>query len=230
MLENKKIIDLVKDIHEESRKTYGSPRVHHEVNKIVKCNHKRIERIMRENSIFAVGKKKYKHTTDSDHIKPVAENLVNRNFNVPAPGMVWAGDITYIYTEEGWLYFAVVIDLFNREVVGWALSSRINKAIVIRALSMAVMRKNPKKNCLFHSDRGSQYCSKDFRKKLSSNGFMQSMSRKGNCWDNACVESFFHTLKTEEIYRKKYFTRQQAKREIIEYIEVFYNRKVFKWR
>ena len=223
--ENKEILELIKDIHKDSRGTYGSPRIHKEVNRFIRCNHKRTERIMKENGINACAKKKYRHTTDSEHKKPVAENLLNQKFDIQEPGIVWAGDITYISTNEGWLYLAVVIDLFNREIVGWSLDSRINESLVTNALVMAFLRKPPKKNCIFHSDRGSQYCSKNFRKKLESNDLKQSMSRKGNCWDNACVESFFHSLKVEEVYRNKYKTRKEAKRNVVEYMEIFYNRK-----
>jgi transposase InsO family protein len=179
---------------------------------------------MKENNIRACGKRKFKHTTDSNHTKPIAPNLLNRNFDVSEPNTAWAGDITYIDTDEGWLYSAVVIDLFNREVVGWAFSHRINEELVIQALKNALVKRSPEHGCIFHSDRGSQYCGNEFRKMVRNNGLIQSMSRKGNCWDNACVESFFHTMKIEEVYQYRYPTRLKAKTSLIEYIEVFYNR------
>ena len=164
-------------------------------------------------------------TTNSSHNLPVAKNLLNRQFKVDNPNRVWVSDITYIWTTEGWLYLAVILDLFSRQVVGWAMSDRITQDIVINSFLQAVWRRKPDAGLMFHSDRGSQYAADGFRSLLAGCGFIQSMSRKGNCYDNAVAESFFHTLKTEVIYHEKYLTRDQARRSIFEYIEVFYNRK-----
>jgi transposase InsO family protein len=180
---------------------------------------------MRENGIRARQKRKFRATTDSGHDYPLAPNLVNRDFKVLVPNRVWASDITYIGTKEGWLYLCVILDLCSRKVVGWSLGSHISTELAASALSMAVIHRNPEKGLVFHSDRGVQYAADMFRDLLEEYKMIQSMSRKGDCWDNACVESFFATLKTEEVYQRKYQTRKDARKSIFEYIEVFYNRK-----
>lgn len=173
--------------------------------------------------VQAKQKKKFKATTDSKHSMPVSPNLLRRDFHVLQQDRVWVGDITYIWTTEGWLYLAVVIDLYSRRVVGWSINKRMTKQLVIDAILMAIWRRKPAPGLIFHSDRGSQYCSNDFQRLLKTHGIKSSMSRKGDCWDNAVAESFFGTLKLELVFWEKYVTRAQAKGSIIEYIEMFYN-------
>ena len=170
-------------------------------------------------------KKKFRATTDSGHNNPVAPNVLDRDFSTTAPDQKWVGDITYIPTRQGWLYLAVVIDLYSRTVVGWAMSKRINKQLVCDALYQALWRRGFPKNVIMHTDRGSQYCSKQYQKLLQSYNLVCSMSRKANCWDNAVAESFFKTLKAELVYQTKYHTRAQAKQDIFEYIAIYYNKQ-----
>ena len=155
---------------------------------------------------------------------PVASNILNRDFTTTAPNQKWVGDISYVWTDEGWIYLAVVIDLYSRAVIGWSIQSTMSRQLVCDALMMALWRRGFPKGVLFHSDRGSQYCSNDYQKMLKSFGFICSMSRKGNCWDNAIAESFFHSIKIELIYTERYATRENAKQSIFQYIEVYYNR------
>jgi putative transposase len=219
------LLDIVKDIHEESRQTYGSPRVHKDLQeKGHRCSRKRVARIMRENGIYARQKKKFKVTTDSAHKLPVAPNLLNQEFFVDSINRVWVSDITYIWTMEGWLYLCIILDLFSRRAVGWSMDSRIGANLAESALSMATLHRNPSHGLIFHSDRGIQYAAATFRELLDKFEMIQSMSRKGNCWDNACAESFFATLKTEEVFYRTYKTREEARKSIFEYIAVFYNR------
>ena len=225
-LRDQELLVKIKLIHDDSRKIYGSPRIFEAIKKEgIKTSEKRVARLMSENGLEGAQKRRYKVTTDSRHDYPVAPNLLNRQFEVQQPNTYWVGDITYIWTREGWLYLSVVIDLFSRMVVGWAMESHMRAELVIDSLRMAVTHRNPPEGLIFHSDRGIQYACDDFRKTLSENNMIQSMSRKGNCWDNACSESFFATLKTEEVYRQTYQTREEARLSIFEYIAVFYNRK-----
>ena len=180
---------------------------------------------MRENGIRARHKRRYKATTDSKHGLPVADNLLDRNFTPSAPNQVWTSDITYLWTDEGWLYLAVVLDLFNREVVGWSLKPRMTADIVTDALTMAWFRKRPAPGLIHHSDRGSQYASQAFQTKLGEYGMQCSMSRKGNCWDNAPTESWFNSFKNERVFGERFATRNGMKSMAFEYIEVFYNRQ-----
>jgi len=215
----------IKLVHEKSRKTYGSPRITAELCASgIRCGKNRIARLMRENGVVAKTKRKFKITTDSKHNLPIAENLLDQKFTADAPNKTWTGDITYIWTRQGWMYLAVVLDLFNREIAGWSMRKRITKDIATEALTMAVKRKRPQAGLIFHSDRGSQYASHKFRKLLEKHHFIQSMSGKRNCYDNAVTESFFHTLKTELVYFEKYRSRSEARQSIFEYIEIFYNR------
>ncbi|MFC2084418.1 IS3 family transposase [Bacteroidota bacterium] len=224
-VENAILLKMIKDIWENSYRLYGSPRIHAELRfQGIKYNRKRIERLMRKNGIAAKTKRKYKVTTDSYHKKVIAENLLGQKFSVAEPNRVWASDITYIGTKEGWLYLAVIMDLYSRMIVGWAMSERINKELVLRALNQAIIRRNPAEGLIFHSDRGSQYCSDEVVSTLSAKDIAQSMSGKDNCYDNAVVESFFHTLKTELVNFQCYKTRSEARFNIFEYIEVFYNK------
>lgn len=213
-------------IFEQNHKRYGSPRIRAELrNQGIYCSKKRIERIMRELGLQARKKRKFVVTTDSNHHYPFAENLLDRQFQVKAPNQVWATDFTYIRTMEGWLYLAGVMDLFSRRIVGWAMQDTMETTLTTLALKMAIHRRQPSKGLIHHSDRGIQYACDDYRTILEENQMVSSMSRKGNCWDNAPMESFFSTLKTECIRGKVYLTRSQARREIFEYIEVYYNRK-----
>ena len=172
----------------------------------------------------AKGKKKFKATTDSEHKLPIFENLLSRDFHAEAPNQKWTSDITYVWTDEGWLYLCVYIDLFSRSVIGWSMSKRINRHLVCDALTMALWRRGFPKGVIVHTDRGSQYASKQYRRLLKNHGLIGSMSRKGNCWDNSVAESFFKTLKYEHLYDYSFNTRDKAKQEIFEYIEVYYNK------
>jgi len=188
------------------------------------CNKKRVARLMKGAEIRSKRRKKYKATTDSKHNHPVAENLLDRDFSVETPDQVWVSDITYIPTEEGWLYLAAVKDLFQKKIVGWSMGERITKELAISALEMAISRRQPPAGLIHHSDRGSQYASGDYQQKLSDHGMLCSMSKKGDPWDNAPMESFFGTLKMELVHHRKYQSRAEARADIFEYIEVFYNR------
>ena len=225
--ERRDLVKAIGRIHEDSRKTYGSPRIFRALQNEGKlCGKHRLERIMREEGIRGQKRRKWTRTTDSEHGNPVLPNRLNRNFAVWEPNRKWVSDITYCATEEGWLYVAAIMDLSSRSIVGWSVSERINTALVSKALSRAIEKRNPPPGLMLHSDRGRQYTSHDYQQKLWANGIIGSMSRKGNCWDNAPMESFFGTLKTECVYaRKKYSTREHAKSDIFRYIEIFYNRK-----
>lgn len=218
----------IKAIHAESKGSYGWPRVWKELlARGIRVGKDRVRKLMQQHGIKARAKKRFKATTDSGHNLPVAPNLLERQFDVANPDQVWAGDITYIATDEGWLYLAVVIDLFSRQVVGWSLGERMTRQLVMDALRMAWFRRCPAKSAglIFHSDRGSQYCSEDFQSLLKGYGMRSSMSRKGNCWDNAPTESFFNSLKNERVHGTVYATRAHAQADLFEYIEIFYNRR-----
>lgn len=223
--ENRRILEEIKGIHTGRKRSYGSPRVHEELlDRGFSCSRKRVARLMREEQIAAKRKRKFKPTTDSKHNYPIAANLLDRNFEVLLPDMVWVSDLTYVATYEGWLYLATVMDLYSRRIVGWSMDKRMTKDLVIDALDMAVRARCPAPGLLHHSDRGSQYASYKYQDKLKKHGMVCSMSRKGNCWDNAVMESFYRSLKVESVYSKKYKTRKEAKRDIFTYIEMFYNR------
>ena len=214
----------IKVIHQESRETYGSPRIHAELKRQgLKCGKNRVARLMAIGGIAAKTKRKFKATTDSKHRRPVAENVLNRQFTAKSPNEVWLVDITYIWTREGWLYLAAVLDLYSRRIVGWSLERRMTKEFACRALEMAINRRQPGRGLIHHSDRGSQYASGAYQEMLKGRGIIPSMSRKGDCWDNAPMESFFHTLKVELVHHRDYGTREEARKDIIEYIEMFYN-------
>ena len=225
-LENEKLLMAIRESHKKSRRAYGSPRIAEDLQaKGMKCGENRVARLMKIHGIVGKAKKKFKATTNSQHTLPVAENLLNQNFVAEKPNTVWLSDITYIPTVEGWLYLVVILDLYSRQVVGWAMSDRLTSGFVVKALYQAIGRRRPASGCIFHSDRGIQYASMDFRDILRAYGLVQSMSRKGNCYDNAVAESFFHTLKTEHVYDYRYETRAEARQSIFEYIEMFYNRQ-----
>lgn len=222
---NELLLVKIKSIFKKSRKTYGSPRVYVQLRAEGEtCGKRRVERLMSANGILAKQRRKFVVTTDSRHTLPVAENTLNRRFSVDSADRVWLSDITYIPTAEGWLYQAAVMDLYHRAIVGWAMSSSLDKQLIIDALKMAYRRRKPAQGLMIHSDRGSQYASEEYRKLVASYGMHMSMSRKGNCWDNAPMESFFGTLKKECVHLHSYRTRQEARKDIFEYIEVFYNR------
>ena len=219
-------VALMKAIHAEVKAAYGSRRMHRELKaRGHRIGLARVERLMRDNGIRARHKRRFKATTDSKHSMPVADNLLERNFTPEAPNRVWTGDITYIATDEGWLYLAVVLDLFNREVVGWSIKPRMTADIVTDALTMAWFRRKPDAGVIFHSDRGSQYAGHAMRDKLAEYGMTASMSRKANCWDNAPTESFFNSLKNERVHGTRYATRADAEADLFQYIAVFYNRR-----
>ncbi|WP_110281130.1 IS3 family transposase [Loktanella sp. PT4BL] len=221
--------DLVTLAHikEQSRLSlgsYGRPRMTEELKEIgLDVGHRRVGRLMRQNGISVVRTRKHKVTTDSDHKFNIAPNLLDRNFTADHPNQKWAGDISYVWTREGWLYLAVILDLHSRRVIGWAVSNRMKRDLAIRALEMAIAFRQPPKGCIHHTDRGSQYCSHDYQKRLRQHGFKVSMSGKGNCYDNAAVETFFKTIKAELIWRHPWETRRKAEMAIFEYINGFYN-------
>ncbi|MFC6637383.1 IS3 family transposase [Sulfitobacter sediminilitoris] len=214
-------------IKEQSRLSlgsYGRPRMTEELKELgLNIGHRRVGRLMRENGIQVERSKKYKVTTDSNHAFNIAPNLLNRDFAANEPNRKWAGDISYVWTREGWLYLAVILDLHSRRVIGWAVSNRMKRDLAIRALQMAVALRQPPKGCIHHADRGSQYCSHDYQKLLRQHGFQVSMSGKGNCYDNSAVETFFKTIKAELIWRRSWQTRRDAELAIFQYINGFYN-------
>ena len=226
--ENRELVEKIRDILKKNKRlrVYGSPRMHEELVDLgYHCSENRVARLMRANGIRVRQIRKFRVTTDSKHNNPVAQNVLDRKFDVGSPDRAWATDITYVWTREGWLYLAVVIDLFNRMIVGWSMGNRITQELTLSALRMALWKRKPGRGLLSHSDRGSQYTSKAYRELLDDHGIVCSMSRKGNCWDNAVAESFFHTLKTELVYHEDYGTRAEAKSDVFDWIEVFYNRK-----
>lgn len=225
-IENRRLATEIAAVHHESRDTYGSPRVQVELHARGRrvCRH-RIARLMREQGLRSKRRRRFVKTTDSAHQHPVARNVLERNFTPEAPNTTWAGDITYIPTVEGWLFLAVIIDLYSRRVIGWAMGARIDRQLAIDALMMAASRRPGASGVLHHTDQGSQYASDDYQLALANLGLLCSMSRRGNCWDNAVVESFFGTLKTEFIHHERFQTRGEAKAKIFDFIEAFYNRR-----
>lgn len=220
--ENEKLIDHITTVYRINRQTYGSPRIAKELNSLgISCGKNRIARLMRVHGIRAKTKRRYKVTTHSHHRRPTVPNLL-KGYPINKPNAAWVSDITYIRTYEGWLYLAVILDVFSRSIVGWSMGERLKDDLVIRAFLSAMGRRNPGASLIFHSDRGSQYASYRFRDLLAQHGIIQSMSAPGNCYDNAMAESFFATLKTE--LGQHYESRSIARQSIFEYIEVFYNR------
>ena len=224
--ENRALENKIRLLHAASHGIYGAPKIHQDlVDDGVRCGKNRVARIMRKAGIRSRAKKKFKATTNSKHNLPVAPNILNQDFTVDAPDRAWVADITYIATKQGWLYLAVLVDLFNRKVIGWSASPTMTRALAIDALQMALDQRTPNQGLVHHSDRGSQYASADYQKLLSKHDIACSMSRKGNCYDNAVAESFFHLLKTEWVNHHKYLTRSEAISSLFYYIEIFYNRK-----
>jgi putative transposase len=224
--EDEKLTERIIMFHCGSRCTYGSPRIHKDMKSVgYQIAQKRVARLMKAKGLRGKAKRKYKTTTTSKHQRPRAENLVKQNFKVNDPNELWVSDITYIATLEGWLYLAVILDVFSRKIIGWAFSDRLTDDLVLAALKMAKQQRSINNNLIHHSDQGSQYASADFKASLKQDNITQSMSGKGNCYDNALAESFFATLKTEEVSDTPYQTRQLAKTSIFSYIEGFYNSK-----
>ena len=218
------ILAHIREQHRLSLQSYGRPRMTEELQELgVKVGHRRVGRLMRENDIKIIRTQKYKTTTDSNHTFNISPNLLDQDFSANGPNQKWAGDISCIWTSEGWLYLAVILDLYSRRVIGWAVSNRMKRDLAIRALDMAVALRQPPKGCIHHTDRGSQYCSHDYQKRLTKHGFEVSLSGKGNCYDNSMVETFFKSLKAELIWRNRWETRRQAEGAIFQYINGFYN-------
>lgn len=223
-LENKRLKEKIKSIHEKSRRIYGSPRIHAKLkSQGENCSRKRVAKLMKEEGVQAKMRKKWKKTTIVDVRATSSANLLDQNFKVEEPNKVWVSDITYIETKEGWLYVAIVMDLFSRKIVGLNMDDSLKTALVTKALQQALLRQGITKGLMHHSDRGSQYTSQEFKELTERYGIQLSMSGKGNCYDNAVAESFFHTLKTEHTNFCKYRIKEEAKNSIFEYIEVFYN-------
>ena len=226
--QEERLLVRIKTVHAESQGTYGSPRIFRDLREDgFRISRKRIERLMRKHGISARVKKRYRVTTDSKHNLPVAENLLDQKFEAEQANTRWAGDITYIWTGQGWLYLAVILDLWSRRVVGWSMQEQLERALVLDALDAALRRRQPRPSngLICHSDRGSQYASGDYQMILREHGIACSMSRKGNCYDNAPVESFFASLKRELIYRRRFASREEARIAVFAWIEGWYNRK-----
>jgi putative transposase len=210
--------------HVASRRRYGSPRVQRELRAQGHAvGRHRVARLMQEQGLRARKTRRFQRTTDSQHNLPVAANILDRQFTVPTPNTVWVSDITYLWTREGWLYLVVILDLFSRRVVGWALHDRITRQLALDALTMALRHRQPSPGLMHHSDRGSQYASGDYQALLTAHGIECSMSRRGNCWDNAVAESFFSTLKIELAHEADWTTHAEAHADVAEYLEIFYN-------
>jgi putative transposase len=221
---NQELLERISQIHQQSHRTYGSPRIWHVLRQQgIRCSRKRIARLMRIHGIRAKMVRRFKVTTRSRSTQVVAPDLVQRQFIIHQPNRVWTSDITYIWTREGWAYLAVVLDLCSRMIVGWEVSSRLTASLVTSAVERALYRRRPEQELILHSDRGSQYASSELRSLAKEQMLHLSMGRTGSCYDNAVTESFFHTLKTEHIHFHRYDTRQDARTSIFEYIEMFYN-------
>ena len=223
---NRDLVDDIRRVHRDTRGRYGSPRIHVELKAQGRgASRGRIERLMRRHGIRAImARPRRVRTTDSRHDLPIAPNLLDRNFIATAPNQIWLADITYIETDQGWLYLAAIMDLYSRRIVGWAMADHLRAELALAALQMAISAQRPSAGLIHHSDRGVQYASADYRKLMRSAGLKASMSRKGNCYDNAPMESFFHTLKTELVHHRHYATRAEATRDLFAFIEGFYNR------
>jgi putative transposase len=225
--ENAALAKEIRDLHAQSRQTYGSPRIVMELRKGGKHHGRnRVARLMHAEGLCGRQPRRYRvQTTDSNHDHPIASNLLALVPTATAPNQIWVADITYIQTREGWLYLAAILDLYSRKIVGWAMSEHIDTTLVLQALGMALLHRDAPADLLLHSDRGVQYASGDYRAALAQAGLVPSMSRKGNCYDNAFIESFWSTLKLELVYRRDFQTRREARSQIFDYIETFYNRQ-----
>lgn len=224
-VENARLLELIREIHASSRRCYGSPRITRELrSRKIRVSKNRVARLMRIHGIRSLHRRRFRLTTRSSRRRPVAPNLLQRNFTAEQPNQVWAGDITYIWTVQGWLYLAVLLDLYSRRVVGWSMSERITDDLTISALEMALQERRPDPGLIHHTDRGSQYASGAYLERLGAHGLRASMSRRGDCWDNAVSESFFASLEKELLRDRTFISRNQARHAIFDYIEVFYNR------
>ena len=220
------LMSKIERIHEASHGTYGSPRVRAElIGEGTTVGRRKVARLMRLGRLRGCPKKRFRVTTQREPSHPVAKNLLKQQFDAKAPNQLWVSDITYVSTHQGWLYLAVVMDLYSRRIVGWSMSRFMSRGIVVTALKMAIASRRPEPGLIHHSDRGSQYTSDDFRSELAKHGIKCSMSSTGNCYDNAVVESFFGVMKRERVNRVRYRNREEARRDLFQYIEVFYNRK-----
>jgi transposase InsO family protein len=226
-INNEKLLIEIRRVFWDNNRNYGSPRVWDQLRnkEQILCSLNRVARLMRYNNLVAIQRRKFRVTTNSKHNYPVWPNVLNRNFSVEKPNAVWVTDITYIWTFEGWLYLAAIMDLHSRGIVGLAMDKTISDTLTLQALGQAILRRSPPKGLICHSDRGTQYACNDFKALLAQHELIGSMSKKGDCWDNAVAESFFHTLKVELIHRMKFRTREEAKRKIFEYVEMYYNTK-----
>ena len=226
-INNEKLLIEIRRVFWDNDRNYGSPRIWDQLRnkEHIPCSLNRVTRLMHCNCIVAIQRRKFRVTTNSKHDYPVWPNVLNRRFVLEKPNVAWVSDITYIWTHEGWLYLAAILDLYCRGVVGLAMDKTIADTLTLQALKQAILRRTPPKGLICHSDRGSQYAGNDFKALLAQHEFIGSMSKKGDCWDNAVAESFFHTLKVELIHRTKFMTREEAKRKIFEYVEMYYNRK-----
>jgi len=223
---NRDLDSRIEKIFERHKQRYGAPRITTDLHdQGIECSENRVARRMRALGLRAIQAKKFKVTTDSNHSKPVAPDLLEQDFSATAPNEKWVSDISYLWTDEGWLYLAVVMDLYSRAIVGWSMNRRMTQQLVCNALTMALFRRHFPKGTIIHSDRGSQYCSKRYQRLIKNNGSRCSMGRRATCYDNAAMESFFHTLKVELVHRERYATRRIAKHRIFEYIETYYNRQ-----
>ena len=223
---HRKLLECIREIHRDSHFIYGAPTITEALHEDgIRCNRGMVARLMRKNGIQSRVRRKFKATTNSNHNLPVAENILNREFKTNERNLKWVSDITYIWTDEGWLYLAGILDLYDGAIVGWSIDAQMTKELTIRALTDAVQQRNPKEGLILHSDRGSQYCSLEYQKEIALRGFTCSMSRRGNCWDNAPMESFWGKLKTEWLNWRRFRSRADAKRAVFEYIELFYNRR-----
>lgn len=225
---NKELLDRIRKVHEDNYSLYGSPRITHQLRKDgLMVNHKCVERLMKLSGIKAKTRRKYKQTTNSGHNLPVAVNLIERDFTAKELNEKWSGDVTYIWTKEGWIYLSVVLDLASKKVIGWHTDKYLHKELVVEAMKKAVSSRSlwirKEGELIFHSDQGVQYASDEFRRVLINNNIMQSMSSRGDCYDNAVTESFFHSLKTEWVSFHRYISREEARLSIFHYIELFYN-------
>ena len=223
---NRELDSRIRKIFSRHQQRYGAPRITTDLHdEGIECSENRVARRMRALGLRAIQAMKFKVTTDSNHSRPVAADLIEQDFHAEAPNEKWVSDISYVWTDEGWLYLAVVMDLYSRAIVGWSMSRRMTQQLVCDALTMALFRRHFPKGTIIHSDRGSQYCSKRYQRLIKNNGLRCSMGRRANCYDNAAMESFFHTLKVELVHRERYATRRTAKSRIFEYIETYYNRQ-----
>ena len=226
-INNDKLLIEIRRVFWDNDRNYGSPRIWNQLynKEQIPCSLNRVARLMRCNGIAAIQRRKFRVTTNSKHNYSLWPNILNRHFAVHKPNAVWVSDITYIWTQEGWLYLATMLDLYSRGIVGLAMDKSITDRLTQQALKQAILRRNPPKGLICHSDRGSQYAANDFKALLTQHEFIGSMSKKGDCWDNAVAESFFHTLKVELTHRYIFKTREEAKRKIFEYVEMYYNRR-----